>query len=340
MGKINNVFTHYFRNRARFADLFNGICFQGRSVIQPEQLTDASEVYEETEAEKVQPVPQGVKTKRGNRPERIRDIKMRLDTGEVLRFLGQENQALVDYTMPFRCMQYDTMEYAHQLDHLRSQNNAEGNWNSWAERVCGFKQTDRLIPIYTLCVYHGLEKWDGPRSLKDMMNFGKDEDEMSRLFHDYPLHLYCLNEMDDFQVFHTEVRQVFQALRFREDKQKLSKLINTDPAYQHMEADTMEVMSVMLNAPKILENKREYMTIEEGREEYDMCKALKDLTDDARREGVAKGMAQGMESGIIQGTLSTLISLVQKGLLQIPDAAEQAGLTEDDFRQKMVEFQP
>lgn len=54
MGKINNAFTHYFRNPRRFADLYNGIFFQGDAVIAPQQLKDASEVYHEAEAEKVQ----------------------------------------------------------------------------------------------------------------------------------------------------------------------------------------------------------------------------------------------------------------------------------------------
>lgn len=30
-----------------------------------------------------------------------------------------ENQNMVDYTMPFRCMQYDSMEYGQQLATLR-----------------------------------------------------------------------------------------------------------------------------------------------------------------------------------------------------------------------------
>lgn len=160
MGKINNTFTNYFRDKARFADLYNGICFQGKSVISPEMLTDASEVYNEVDAEKTEHASVGARVMRGKRQERIRDIKMRLSTGELLCFLAQENQNLVDYTMPYRCMQYDTMEYGRQLNHLRKKNRESKNWDSWAEEACGIKKTDRLIPIYTLCVYHGLEKWD------------------------------------------------------------------------------------------------------------------------------------------------------------------------------------
>ena len=86
MGKVNNVLNRYFRNKERFADLFNGIYFEGAPVIRPEQLTDASEVYTDAEAE-------NLKTgEKGEFLERIRDIKMRLDTGEVLMLLGIEHQ--------------------------------------------------------------------------------------------------------------------------------------------------------------------------------------------------------------------------------------------------------
>ncbi len=36
---------------------------------------------------------------------------------------------------------------------------------------CPFGYT---LVLDTLCLYHGEEKWDGPRSLKDMMDFGAD----------------------------------------------------------------------------------------------------------------------------------------------------------------------
>ena len=285
-------------DKARFADLYNGICFQGKSVISPEMLSDASEVYNEVDAEKTEHTSVGTRVMRGKRQERIRDIKMRLSTGEMLCFLAQENQNLVDYTMPYRCMQYDTMEYGRQLNHLRRKNRESKNWDNWAEEACGIEKADRLIPIYTLCVYHGLGKWDGPRNLRDMMDFGNDEEGVSNLFHDYPMRLCCLNEMEDFQVFHTEIKQVFQIMQFREDKKKLQELLDNDVAYRHMDADTLEVISVMLNAPKIWENREKHMIEDGEREDYDMCKALREWIEEERNAGIETGIETGMETGI------------------------------------------
>ena len=168
-------------------------------------MTDASEVYHEVDAEKAEHASVGKCVIRGKRQERIREIKMRLSTGE-------------------------------------RKNRKNKNWDSWAEETCGIKKTDRLIPIFALCVYHGQEKWDGPRHLRDMMDFGKDEGGISSLFHDYPMRLCCLNEMEDFHVFHTEIKQVFQILQCRQDKKQLRELLDSDAAYRHVDEDTLEVI--------------------------------------------------------------------------------------------------
>lgn len=85
MGRINSVFSHYFQDRERFADLFNGICFQGKTIIRAEELTCSTEVYHQPETEEP-----GRQRKR-KWMERVRDIKMNLKTGGTLRILALEN---------------------------------------------------------------------------------------------------------------------------------------------------------------------------------------------------------------------------------------------------------
>ena len=73
-----------------------------------------------------------------------------------------------------------------------------------------------------------------------------------------------------------------------------------------------------------------------------MCKGLEELRAEGRAEGIvegrAEGIAEGRAEGIAEGTLKTLVALVQKGLLTMKDAAEQAGMTESDFQKKMQEM--
>ena len=56
---------------------------------------------------------------------------------------------------------------------------------------------------------------------------------------------------------------------------------------------------------------------------------------EALAEGLTKGHKKGLAEGLEAGTYRTLFSLVKKGLISVRDAAEQAGVSEEEFRQKM-----
>lgn len=269
MGKVNNVVNWYFRDKTRFADLFNGVFFQGEEVIKPEVLTDSGEVYE------------------GDR-ERVRDVKMKMVNGEILRFLALENQNLVDYTMPLRCMEYDALEYLRQLAELKKKNGEKSGFKTAEERLCKMRKSDRLIPVYTLCFYHGEANWDGPRTLKDMMDFGSGEDVMKEFFVDYPFHLYCMNEENNCEKYHTELGLLFEMLKCRGNKMKLLELMEQKESYQHIGGETLKVASVMMNAPKIWNNRTKYIGRE--KEEFNMCQAIRELVEDGRQEGRQEGI--------------------------------------------------
>lgn len=310
MGEKNNVMNHYFCDRRRFADLFNGVYFQGESAIKMEELTEISGVYYELEAgrgasAKDQHASQNVssdqenssrvgstKKKRIRRTERIRDLQMSSKEGEIFRLLALENQQLVNYAMPFRCMEYDTLEYGRQIEDLRKRNSAAGDYGTAAEWIGGIKKSDRLMPVYTLCLYHGEEVWDGPRSLKDMMNFGSDRDGMSRYFADYPLQLYCLNEQTDYGVFRTEIRQLFQLLRFCGDRRRLRQELEENTEYQNMDEDTLEAAAAMLDLPQIWKERENYRSSKEGG--YDMCTAVREWREELLAEGKAEGKAEAI----------------------------------------------
>lgn len=92
----------YMSDRNRMADLFNGAYFQGNQMIRPEDIEDYEGKYPSK------------KRRSGN--VRYRDIVKKMKNGGSLRVLAIENQNCVDYIMPFRCMEYDTLEYRRQID--------------------------------------------------------------------------------------------------------------------------------------------------------------------------------------------------------------------------------
>ena len=277
MGKVNDIMRHFLIDNERFADLFNGVCFHGQKVIHAGDLSEASEQYTGQEMNS--------RLTAGRRSVRIRDIKKRLRTGASLRILAVENQNMVDYTMPFRCLQYDVMEYGQQLALLRKENEKTGCYLSGAEKLCKIKKADKLTPVYTLCLYHGEAKWDGPRTLGEMMDFGENADGMKALFADYPMKLYCINEMDDFTVFHSDIRALFQAMQYRADKNGMKKMLQEDSLYRHLSEDTVEALAVMLNMPGIWEERQRFMWKNEEGEGYNMCLAIQEWKQEEREEG-------------------------------------------------------
>jgi len=288
MGKTSVAVTNFVRNKRRFADVFNGYCFDGEAVIRPEELEDASEQYL---------LEQGSEDSPDERS-RFRDVKMRLKNGVVLRILAIENQDYVDYAMPFRCMEYDSLEYGRQVQELKDRNRQQKDLTGANEWLSGIKKTDRLNPVYTVCVYHGEEAWDGPRTLREMMDFGDDADGMSGLFEDYSMRLFCVNEQEDFDMFHTELKEVFTALKYRRDKAGMQKLLEENEAYRHLDRDSLRTLSVLLKRPDIWEERTKYMSKNGEQEEYDMCLAMREWEAEAKSEGRKEGRKEGREAAL------------------------------------------
>lgn len=293
MGKENNIMNSYLSDSVRFADFFNAVCFGGVNIISPEGLTEASEKHDISLAENP------VTGDRTEKEERIRDIKKIYNSGSVLRVLAMENQSYVDYTAGVRNMRYDAMEYAGQVSKLKAEHKRKNRFKSKdissGELLSGMLKTDRLHPAYTIWLYHGEEAWNGPRSLKDMMDFGND-DGMSVLFNDYKINLICLNEIKNFDIFHTELRQLFKVIRHRGDKAALQSMMTDGEEFGHLEADTVEAMAVMLHMPEIWDKREKFMSVNEEREEYDMCQGIKEWLEEERNIGFSEGIEKGIES--------------------------------------------
>ena len=123
-------------------------------------------------------------------------------------------------------------EYLRQLRWLQNRNEQEKIYETSAEKLCRLKKGDRLSPVYTICLYHGMEEWNGPFSLKNMMDFGSHKGRFDAYFKDYAFHLVEANRPMDYDNFHTPLREVLEILPYRIDKQKMKKLINGRKEYR------------------------------------------------------------------------------------------------------------
>ena len=239
MGKQNDVLLDYFDDNERFADLCNGVLFGGRPIIDPKKLEDASERY----------------TQRGKDGEgrniyrsRYRDVKKRLKDGGTLRILAVEAQELVDYSMPLRCMNYDVQEYLKQLKRLQAGNDRRDVYHTAAERFCRLLKSDRLAPVYTICLYHGEEEWDGPVSLKEMMDFGNGPELFSSHFQDYSFVLVRADQPMDYGKFR------FDSIKKEKELKKNQKIVELKEIQLTMRIDQYHINFKLKNAQKILQD--------------------------------------------------------------------------------------
>ena len=298
MGKDAICMEEFLQDKERFADLFNGSLFLGKRVILPEELLSASEKYAE-QREKESPL---------QKKRRERDVKMYLSCGTQLRILAVEAQKYVDYSMPVRCMNYDAQEYMKQLRELQQKNSRlileKKVMPTTAERLCRVMKTDRLHPVYTMCLYYGREPWDGPRDLWHMMSFeaaGRGRED-SLLFRDYPMWLVCVNEQTDLSHYHTDIREVFQILNCRGNKQRILNLLQ-DKAYGNLTEETWETIATLTDWPELLKKKKRYRKTEEEGEGYDMDNAWKEILADERARGREVGREEEKTS-IIQNMIN------------------------------------
>ena len=171
MGRKDIITKEYMGDTEVFADGFNHIIYQGRKVIEPQNLKelDTAKVIIPYGADGAE-VPY----------QKYRDVfkilRAMKDENAVYLLLGVENQSTVHYAIPVKNMVYDSQEYASQVQKSESshrealQKEAPNEKKpAPAEFLSGFYREDRLLPIITVVVYFGADSWDAPRSLHEML---------------------------------------------------------------------------------------------------------------------------------------------------------------------------
>ncbi len=69
--------------------------------------------------------------------------------------------------------------------------------------------------------------------------------------------------------------------------------------------------------------------------EYDEVKTMNMFREEGREEGYKEGLKEGLKEGRLDRLLQFLGSLVEKGYITIEQAAEEAGMTVEEFLEKM-----
>ena len=288
LGIPDLVSREYFQDPGRLADLLNAELFQGERRIRQEDIRqrDPSEIRNLTEDTAV---CASLVT---------RDYRGEIQIGLQVVLLALELQTGVSYIMPLRVLNYESAGYESQWRQIRDSHQKKGDLSS-AEYLSGFRKEDRLAPILTLVVYFGQEPWDGPRTLKEMLDLRECPPEVARQIADYPMRLIEVREYPRLERFHSDLRYVFGFLQRDRRKEELYQYVMENRAvFSHLDGVAYQMIQVMSHSSKLWKSREVYEN-EEG--EIDMCQALLDM----REECISIGQEKGREEGISIGKQRT-----------------------------------
>lgn len=275
----------FFSDKRRYADIINGIGCAGKQVVKDNDLLEVDG-----------------QTRKG----KARDLLCRSAFGVNFALIGIENQEAIDYALPLRNMGYDLAEYEKQMGVLRKEVRENREGLSSGEYLYGFRKRDKLKPVITIVLYSGVEPWDGPTSLHEILDFREIPNSLRGMTPNYGINVIEIRKLEHTEIFQTDVRQVFDFIRCTEDKNRLRELVENDEYYQNMDEEAFDVVVMYTNLRELVHAK-DYRG-KDGK--VDMCTAIREMMEDSRQEGLEEGLKQGIKEGMKEGEelLGTLIS--------------------------------
>ncbi|MCQ2248382.1 MAG: Rpn family recombination-promoting nuclease/putative transposase [Treponema sp.] len=146
-----------------FADIVNGLLFNGEQIVKENELEAESEnsMYKAD----------------GRLHEQERDVAKYWRNGEIrIALYGLENQTAVDPDMPLRILSYDGAAYRNQL-----------NQNCKTKRY----------PVITLVLYFGDGEWNKPKNLLECLDIPEN---LKLYVNDYKINLFEICKLSDEQI--------------------------------------------------------------------------------------------------------------------------------------------
>ena len=316
----------YLSDEERFADLINGLVGAGKEIVSPADLT---EMDSQTGFFRLLPGSAGRKRLR---KQHYRDLVKKAAFGMNFIVIGIKHQEMVHYLMPLRCLIYETDEYERQAVKIRKRVRRQKGI-SRAEFLSGFTKQDRLKPCITLVLYYG-EDWDGAKDLGSLLDLTDIPEDFHGMFNNYHMYICEVRRFENTGVFKTDLKQVFDFIRYSEDPGKLYELVRTDPAYQELDEDAYDVIADYVDSMELREIKKEN---QEGGK-VNMSNVAMKLIQMGRKEGMEQGIEQGIERGIEQGIERGIEQGIEQGREQGLQALIEMSIKFGSTKQETIEY--
>lgn len=188
------------------------------------------------------------------------------------------------------------------------------NYDGASYRSEMLDKNGKRYPVMTLVLYFGLKHWDGPRSLFEIIDIPKG---MEGYVNDYRVNLFEIAYLTEEQVkmFKSDFRIVAD---YFVQMRKNNDYIPDPITIRHVD-EVLKFMEVFAGDKRYTETFRETGT----GGVHNMCEVLERVE------------ARGIEKGIEKGMFSTLYTLVNKGVITIKQAADEAKQSQKEFVQGM-----
>ena len=268
MGNIDKLTTKFMNHNDVFADAFNFFIYNGEKIIDASTLKpmDSHILLDIFDWDKPKQSYKTVQKYRDVFKQTV--IKYNDEAAYVL--LGVENQTDIHYAMPVRNMIYDALSYAEQVSARGYYNKKNKTAKDGVEFLSGFLKTDNLIPVITLVVYFGAEKWDGPISLHEMLD--TNNDVVLKYIQDYRINLIEPSGIkeEELELFTSNLKEVLTFIKFSKDSEKIKEHY-MDRGKVMIDNDAIRVIETVTNI-KVPKKK--------GRKKTDMCEAINKLIEE------------------------------------------------------------
>ena len=284
-----------------FADIINGLLFNGEQVLRQESLIDA-QTFSMYKAD-------------GNLHHQDRDVaKYWIDQhGERITvrmaFLGIENQSNYDPDMPLRVIGYDGAVYRAELS-----------------------QKDRY-PVVTLVLYFGDRPWGMNRTIYDVVHI---PEKLRPFVNDYRSNLFEIANLPETAVehLHSDFRAVVDYFISSRSEHVYELRNSTD--FTHVD-ELLTLMSVLTQDNRFAESleweggkPQNMSSLLDRVEERGRQKGLDEGHREGRQEGRREGRQEGFIEGADQNCLKNIRSLMESMKLTAKQAMDALKIPESE----------
>ena len=334
MGKPDTVTYDYMKQSEVFADAFNFLLYSGNKVIDSAEL-------KELDTRTIASIYNESKGKKGNKAvHKYRDIFkkaiIKQDGKATYVLLGIENQTDIHYAMPVRNMIYDALSYGEQVSEKEKHNRDNKLTDFNGQYLSGFLKSDKLLPVITLAVYFGPDKWDGPLTLHEMLD--TSDDVVLKYTQNYRINLIepALIDEEELKMFSSDLGRVLEIIKYSEDSARFKEyVLGKEELILSKEAGNVIENVTTIKIPDKLKD---------GKKEIDMCLALREIIEEENikiikkmeeeKAAIIKDSERKISDATNDAIVETNIRYVLKGKISIEEAALDCGLTLEEFLKK------